>query len=361
MALDPYSKTVYVNDQAPAQDEVHLNNTEDGLYNVTEETILQNSRLEDLEAPVSTKYVPQATAPTYAEGQQYYDSVRGTAVIQGHFSEAPIRPGHTSHVHVINNSGAVIEKGMAVRHNGVDVDGKVQIEKAIATSFVNARVFGVAQHDITDTSEGAIMTFGEIVSVDTSGVTVGVPLYLSDTVAGTWTTTAPTIVSQIGGALTSASEGTLFVSIINNTSLPNIYGGLQGLTTPLYSLTTTAQDITGYTNTTEAVVTVNATTGVITLPYAGGYRANFTASISFTSSTSTRSVTFEVYDVTGTAIEFSYVKNIPRDATVDGVSFSIPETAVVNNQVKMRVKSSVAMDVTFDSIVFDIESVNIVI
>ena len=359
MPLATYTPTVWVNDTAPARNATNLNKQETGIQLVTNAAILLESKVADLEAPDSTTYVPQTTAPTYVEGQVYYDDNGGTMVIQGKFSAAPIRPGHTSHIHVINNSGATIEKGMAVRHNGVDAQGRVQIEKAIATSFVNARVFGVAQHDIVDAAEGAIMSFGEITSVDTSGVTAGVPLYLSDTVAGTWTATAPTIRSQVGGALTSDAAGTLFVSIINNTNLPTIYGGLQGKTTPLMSLTTTAADITGYVNETEAVVTVDATTGVITLPNAGAYRSNFTASISFTSSTSTRSVTFEVYDITSAAIAYSYVKNIPRDATEDGVSFSFPETAVANNQVKMRVKASTAMDITFDSIVFDVESVNI--
>lgn len=359
LPLTAYTPTVWVNGTTPPRNDINLNKPEQALKDVTDESLALGGRVTDLETPVSTTYAPQATAPTHTEGQTFYDSVKKTQVIQGQFNDAVIRPGHTMHVHVINNSGAVIAKGSAVRHNGVDVSGKVQIEKAIATSFTNARVFGVTQHDIGIGADGAIMTFGEIDSVDTSGVTAGVPLYLSDTVAGTWTATAPTIVTQIGGALTSSATGTLFVSIINNTSLPSIYGGLQGKTTPLMSLTTTAADITGYVTETEAVVTVDALTGVITLPNAGAYRLNFTAALSFTSTITTRSVTFEVYDITGTAISYTYVKNIPRDATQDGVSFSFPETAVVNNQIKIRVKSSVAMDITFDSIVFDVESVNI--
>ena len=360
MALSAYTPTVWVNDSAPARNATNLNKQETGISNVTAEAILHGSRLDDLESPVSTAFVPQTTAPTYTEGQVYYDDNEGTLVVQGPISGAEIRPGHTNHMHVINNSGATIEAGMAVRHNGVDVNGKIQIEKAIATSFINARVLGVTQQAIADAAEGAIMTFGEIIDIDTSAVAAGVPLYLSDTTAGTWTATAPSIQTQIGGATVSnATTGRLFVSIINNTSLPNIYGGLSGQTTATYSLTTTAQDIDGYTTETEKVVTVDGTTGIITLPYTGGYRSNFSASISFTSAITTRSVTFEVYDVTGTAIAYSYVKNIPRDATEDGVSFSVPEEAVVNNQVKMRVKGSTTFDITFDSIVFDIESVNI--
>lgn len=359
MAITAYTPTVWVNDTAPARNATNLNKQEQGIKTVTDETIANELRITDLESPDSTIFTPQTTPPAYTEGQVYYDNNYKTFIAEGPFSTAPIKVGHDMHVHVINNSGALIEKGMAVRHNGVDANGVVQIEKAIATTFVNARVFGVAQHDIANTAEGAIITFGEIVGVDTSGVTAGVPLYLSDTTAGTWTTTAPSIISQVGGATTSAVSGKLFVSIINNTTFPSIYGGLKNLTTPAVALTTTSQDITGYVTTNSSVVTVNATTGVITLPYAGAYRSNFVADISFTSATTTRSVTFEIYDVTGTAIAYSYTKNIPRDATQDGLSFSFPQTAVVNNEVKMMVKASESLTITFNSIIFDIESVSI--
>ena len=124
-------------------------------------------------------------------------------------------------------------------------------------------------------------------------------------------------------------------------------------------VTTTAQDITGYVTETESVVTVDKTTGVITLPYAGAYRSNFTASMTFPTDVANRTVTFEVYDVTGATIAYSYTKNIAKDSTQDSLHFSFPEQAIVNNQVKMRVKASVAIDITFDTIVFDVESVNI--
>ena len=361
MPLTSYVKTTWVNDSAPAQDETNLNKQEDGIFDVTEATKVLENEVVDLKAPDSVTLTPQDPVPSHIEGQIYYDDVHSTFVGEGKFSDAPVRPGHSLHTHVINNTAAVIEKGMAVQHAGVTAGGIVQISKAIATSFVDARVFGVTQHSIGIGAEGAIVTGGEIYDVDTSGVTAGVPLYLSDTVAGTWTETAPNIVSQIGGATTSVLDGTLFVLLVNNTNLPTIYGGLQGKTVPLTPLTATPIDITGYITETENVVTVDATTGVITLPNAGAYRSNFAASISFTSATTTRSVAFEVYDVTGTAVAFTYTKNIPRDATEDSLSFSFPAQAVVNNQIKMRVSSVPNMSITFESIVFDIESVNITI
>ena len=127
----------------------------------------------------------------------------------------------------------------------------------------------------------------------------------------------------------------------------------------MYNVSTTVQDIDGYLTEEESVVTVDALTGVVTLQNAGAYRLNFTADISFPSAITTRSVIFEVYDVTAAGVAYTYTKNIPRDATDDGLSFSFPAQAVINNQIKMRIRSNVAIDVTFNDVVFDIQSVSI--
>lgn len=311
--------------------------------------------------PETLQFTPLAVAPTHSEAQVYYDSNEGTFKAQGPISGVEVAIGHGMHVHVVNNSGVTIEKGMAVRHNGVAA-GVPQVVKALADTFDNARIFGVAAQDILTGTAGAIQTFGEIVNLDTSAVPAGVPLYLSDTVAGTWSATAPDVVSRVGGALTSdALTGRLFVDVINNKSLPTVLGGLQGQTpgNETYSLTTTVQDIDNFLISESIILSVDALTGVLTLPNDGNYRMNFAASLAFTSAITTRSVTFEFYDITDTLIEFSYVKNIPRDATQDSLSFSFPFPESAGNQYKMRVKASTAMDITFSSISFDIESTNI--
>ena len=315
MALVAYNPIVYVNDQAPPQDDINLNLNENGLKAVTDEAILHAQKIADLEAPIFTPYVPQATAPVYVDGQVYYDDPSGTFAVQGKYPDVTLNMGREMHMEVINNTVDIIPNGYACRHSGTS-NGIPEVELAIATSFDNARIMGVATHAIGVGEKGIITTFGEVHDVDTSLITPGVPLYLSDTIAGTWTETAPTIVSRVGGALTSTADGTLFVFIINNSNIPTIFGGMQGQTAgnETYSVTTTAQDIINYNTEKEVVVAVDALTGQITLPNIGAYRANFTASISFSSLSSTRSVTLELYDVTNTAIIYSYPKNIPRDA-----------------------------------------------
>lgn len=307
-------------------------------------------------------FEPQNTPPAYLEGRAYYDNVLKTFSLMGPFSDVIVEVGHGMHTHVINNSGALIEKGSACRHDGV-AGGIVQIQKAQADTFVNAEIFGVAQHDIPNGSEGAIVTFGEIRDLDTSSVAVGVPLYLSDTVAGGWQETPPDIVSQVGGAVTQdALTGRLFVSIVSNKNIPTVFAGMQGQTVgnDTYNVTTTVQDINDYLTLTNVVMSGDLPTGVITLSNDGNYRLHFSAGISFPTSTSTRTVYLELYDITNTNILYTYAKNIPRDATEDGFSFSFPFSGLANNQYKIRIRSSVAIDVTFDNVSYDLTSISIV-
>lgn len=299
------------------------------------------------------------TPPTYNEGESYYHS--GVLNIMGAYSDVVLQVGREMHMKVVNNSGATIANGKIVRHDGV-AGGIPQIELAKADTFDNARILGMTTHEILDGQEGVITTFGEVGSLDTTGVAEGVPLYLSATVAGTFTETAPAIVSRIGGVTVShATTGKLFVYIINNKNLPNVFGKLQGQTAgnETYNLTTTAQDIINYDIEKEIVTTVAKATGKITLPNVGEYRAHFTAAVSFASSTSTRSITVELYDETGAVIHFPYVKNIPRDATEDSFSFDWTIDEAAGNVHKMRIKASEAMDVTFNNITFNVQSISI--
>ena len=295
----------------------------------------------------------------YVEGKIKYSSVTKTFDFMGPYGGTILRAGHENHMHVVNNTGVDIPKGKPVRHDGVS-GGTVQVALAQADTFDNARILGMTTEAIANGANGAITTFGEIHDMDTNGLTPGVPMYLSDSVAGGLTETPPDIVTQLGGVITAdATAGRFFVYHITNQNLPTIYGGMQGLATPTISVTTTAQDITGYSTEDNLVIGTNTTTGEITLPNIGKYRMYFTGSISFTSTTTTRSITVELYDVTGAAVVYSYDKNIPRDATSDGFSFSFPLAISASNVYKIRIKSNVVIDVTFDTISADFQSISV--
>jgi len=307
-------------------------------------------------------FTAQALPPTYAKSNMFFNDQIGTVSIQGDFNDVTLDIGQEMHMRIVNNTGATITNGQACRHGGVS-GGIPQALLAIANSFDNARILGIATHDIPTGTEGILTTFGIVNGLDTSTTTVGVPLYLSDTIAGSFTETPPAIATQIGGALTQdALTGQVFASIENNKNIPTVFAGMQDQTVgnETYSVTAVAQDIDDYLASNTHVMVVDELTGIVTLSNTGNYRMHFTADISFLTSTSTRTIYIELYDVTNTTVLFTYTKNIPRDAVESGFSFSFPFNDVANTQYNMRIKSSAAIDITFDTLSFDIQSITIV-
>lgn len=310
--------------------------------------------------PASIALSPLAEDPAYFEGLFFYSSITETYKFYGPYNGIAVEPGHGEHMHVINNSGDVIEAGMAVRPAGIS-GGVVQVVKALADTFEHARILGVAIIDIPDGALSAIAVSGFIVNIDTNGLALGAPMYLSDTVPGTYSSVAPAIRSQVGGVfIADATVGKLYIRLVNNQNIPTVFGGLKGQAgTGVYDLTT-PKDINDYALEKEIVTTVDDATGVITLVEDGNYRANFTAGISFTSAISTRTVYVELYDITSDIVHYTYPKNIPRDATEDGISFTWPlEDEVAGQTHKIRIRASVAMTITVESASFDITSISL--
>ena len=307
-------------------------------------------------------YTPLVIAPTYAKSNMYYDDNIGTISIQGEYSDVTLDMGQEMHMRVVNNTGVTITNGQACRHGGVS-GGIPQAVPALADSFDDARLLGIATHDILTGQEGILTTFGIVNGLDTSTTTVGVPLYLSDTVAGAWVETPPAIATQIGGALTQdAATGQIFINIENNKNIPTVFAGVQAQTVgnETYSVTAVAQDLNDYLTSNTHVMVVDKPTGVVTISNTGNYRMNLTADISFITSTSTRTVYLEFYDVTNATVIFTYTKNIPRDSVESGFSFNFPFNDVLDTEYKIRIRSSTNIDVTFDDISFDIQSITII-
>lgn len=309
--------------------------------------------------PAYADLAPQVDPVTYSEGRFYYNANTGTFDIMGQYEGIIVSPGHGEHLHVVNNSGALIEAGMAVRIAGV-AGGIPQIVKAQADTFANANVVGITVIDIPDTVESAVAITGVVRDLDTSLLPSGVPLYLSATVPGTYTSTAPAIRTEVGGVLVAdAVDGQFRLDVKVNQDTPTVLGGLKGQNSPIYAVTTIVQDIVDYTLTREVVTTVDELLGIITLPNDGDYRVHFTADISFPSATSTRTLYLELYDATGALIHYTYNKNIPRDATEDSMSFTWTLEESAANVHKMRIRSNVPIAITFTEISFDIESISI--
>jgi len=124
-------------------------------------------------------------------------------------------------------------------------------------------------------------------------------------------------------------------------------------------LTATAQDIINYEIEKTVILNGNALLGTLSAPLNGDYYIIFTVVASFTSLVSTRTVYFELYNETTSTLEGAFPMNIPRDATEDGKSFTAPFTAVAGHVYKMRIRSSVAMDISIDNCAFMMTSTHL--
>lgn len=301
--------------------------------------------------------------PDHLEGQLAYDKESKTHTSHNDIPGTTLNIGKEQRMRIINLSGADIENGKAVRHDGVDPTSELpKIELAIADSLINARVLGIATHLIADGDEGELATFGEAGDLDTSLIPSGVPLYLSSTAPGDYTENPPSIITQIGGVLVvDASDGVLFIKIANVIALPALFAILEDVPDS-YDLTTSYQDLINYQIEDAVLLQTDKVNGEIEAPNNGQYRVNFNPSMTVPTAVSTRTVTVQVWDKTNSVELRTYAITIPRDTTEISRSMGLPiaVTGPVPIDIVMRIKSDVSITgVVFDSITYDIESISI--
>ena len=316
-------------------------------------------QIDALVAPTSTKYVPQSAAPTYSEGQTYYDNIYKSFAVQTDVNGYELRLGTDLVVRVINKTGIKINAGQAIRNGGIDaVSGEIKAELAKADSLATSFVIGFAAMDIAIDAEGWVVERGHVHNLDTSLLLVGKSLFLSDTVAGGVVQSPPDIASALGTVTeVNALTGSFFAKIDNLITYPQATGVLRGQNTPLYAVTTVAQDIVNFIDEVDIILTASAINGTFTVPLDGHYQITFTSIPTFVSSTSTRTLYFELYNETLATVIGAYPRNIPRDATEEGMSFTAPLIdAIAGHTYKMRVRASLDVDITFSNMAFMLNS-----
>lgn len=164
---------------------------------------------------------------------------------------------------VYNNSGSTITKGSIVYINGASGNlPTIALSKADAES-TSTKTYGFVVDDISNMASGSVVASGQIRNLDTFGVTEGVTLWLSPSVAGGYTTTKPTAPNHavVVGVCTRAhpTQGTIEVKIQNGYELEELHN--VSITSPtngqvlqydsstsLWKNATTSGSITGTTN-----------------------------------------------------------------------------------------------------------------
>lgn len=168
------------------------------------------------------KFDIAAGAPSYAEGQVYWDGDDHTFSVQTDKSNVTLQIGQEFYVRIVNKTGSELIDGQTVYIN--DVHGnRPTVELAIATaSETSDSVIGVITANILENAEGYVTTSGIVRGYNTSDFTAGDTLYVSETVEGELQNTEPVSPNhavKVAIALNKTNDGSIFIFIQLGTEL----------------------------------------------------------------------------------------------------------------------------------------------
>jgi hypothetical protein len=173
----------------------------------------------------SPAFTGNPTAPTAALGDND-TSLATTAFVQQELASG-VAVAKNLEVYVRNQSGSTIAAGSIVYISGA-TGNKPLITKAQANNDADsAQTVGFTKTSIANNGFGYVIVRGELENIDTSALTEGVQLYLSPTVAGSWTTTkpsAPQHLVYVGIVIRShPTLGTILVAVQNGYELNELH------------------------------------------------------------------------------------------------------------------------------------------
>jgi len=316
----------------------------------------------------SVSLTPQSSPPTAVEGLSFYDDDSHSISYYTDIAGVTINVGQEMVRRVINLTGSDIIDGSPVKQGGVDAtSGRVKAILAIANSFTNARILGIATHTILDGQEGFISFGGEVHGLDietlsdgTTTLVTGLPVYLSSTVAGKYTMTPPDIATQIGGFLTGTyglTNGTMTIKTEENINLPTVIAYMNDGAITGTILNGTYLDIANYTSHGNVVMPYNATTGEITIYADGVYSLTINDSMLFDAIGNSEE-TVSIRLNSSIAANYDIPVTIPRNSAAASafpkISFSATEGEVLKLQIACT--TTTLTNVSFPLMSFEIES-----
>lgn len=207
-------------------------------------------------------------SPTYTAGKLVYDQTMESLTFYNNDSNVALQIGQEEWIRVVNNTGSTIPNGAAVYINGASA-GMPTVALAQSNAGATTIGAGLATEAITNGATGYVTCIGNVNGLDTSAFTAGQTVYISSTVAGGLTATAPTApnyryrVGIVG--VSSATIGTIHVT-------PSTAALGNGTANQVFGMNTagTAQEVKSIVGTTNRL-TVTNTTNTITLDIAATY------------------------------------------------------------------------------------------
>lgn len=156
-------------------------------------------------------------------GRLLWNDQDGTLNLQGKNGGITYQLGQESAQLVANESGTPISNGKIVRVVGTTGSGRMSVVIADNTTVVGAStVLGIATQEIPAGGQGYVTTYGVVRDLNTTGLSAGLPVFLTSN--GNLTTTWPSngIVVQLGSVLVgnSAANGSIYVSPQPNLTPP---------------------------------------------------------------------------------------------------------------------------------------------
>lgn len=171
------------------------------------------------------------TSPSLSSGRVFYNNTTySLAYYPDSSQDVVVNMGLQQYIRVHNSSGSLISKGKAVMIQSA-ANGLPIITLAVNTNSGNGQVVGLSASDISNGSDGFVLTHGILSGLTVNTFSVGDIIYLSDTTPGGFVANTSSLAfsartNQIGYIVeTGTTTGKIFVSINNedmNLSLTDI-------------------------------------------------------------------------------------------------------------------------------------------
>lgn len=204
--------------EVPAHEAMPDPHTQYLLETVAEATYskLGHNHDNDTLRPDVIVFEPPAIVPT-EEGAVFWDTDAHVLAFKPDLTENTLQIGLEEWVRVKNLTGGPLINGTAIVANSVD-GGVLTITKALAVPGPYARTTAILTSDLAHGQEGFCTVRGIVHDMDTTGLTPFANIYVSDTIAGGLTNTAPIAPNYaipLGYALDASLNGTMYVNSSN--------------------------------------------------------------------------------------------------------------------------------------------------
>jgi hypothetical protein len=145
-----------------------------------------------LSTPVYIQFATGATGVTQLPGLVQWDDGNGTLEFGLKGGNVNLKIGQELVVRVYNDEATQLNKGEIVYIYGAQ-GNRMSVKRALATGDpTSVTTVGMATENIAAGAEGFITAMGLVSKLNTTGLTAGLPIYLSPVTAGAYTQIAPT-------------------------------------------------------------------------------------------------------------------------------------------------------------------------